>query len=77
MEEDVSTLQSVVGVEQQIGGPHKKLPLEENKDPSRIPNKEQGMEQATRKRKGFEEHNIAVGVKAKDEACRNLPTPEK
>ena len=58
-EEVVYILQSVVELEQQNGGHQKKLPLAENENPSRMSNKEQVMDQATRIRKGVEGQPIS------------------
>ena len=73
MEESVSKFKSVVEVEQQNSGPQQKIPLAENENPTIRSNQEQGMDKATKRQKGAEGQNIAVGANTGAEACEKPP----
>ena len=66
----MSTFQSVVEAEQLNGGPQKKIPPAENKNPASKSNQEQGLVKAIKRQKGAEGQTTYVGADVGEEACR-------
>ena len=73
MEEAVSIFHSVVGVEQQNGGPQQKKTLAENKNPASRSNYKQRVDKVVKRQKGVENHPTAVGLDTGEGVCgKNL-----
>ena len=68
IEESVSIFKIVGEADKQNGGPQKHCPLKKGNPTSRS-NKEQGVYQDTKIRKGGKCHQISIGVEAREEAC--------
>ena len=76
MEEALYILQSVVEAEQYNCGPQQNPPLVEYEKQTRRSNKEHGMDQFIKRKKGVEGHPIAICVEARAEECLEK-SPEK